>query len=760
VEETFMSQVEGPLRSVMHGRWWAYGLASAALSLTAASGAMAADAPPDNAISEVVVTAQRREERLQDVPVAVTALSGDQLQAAGVEGAKQLTQVTPGLNFTQSIYSPQPTIRGIGTRGVGAGDESVVPIYVNGVYQPFLVSADMQLNNIARVEVLKGPQGTLFGRNATGGAVNIITKSPAAGFSGAAQLSYGRYDQKIGKLYVTGGTDKLAADLAVIYNKDDGYIRDVNTGAKYGSQDDFSIRSQIRFDPTDNSSFTLALGHTLNDDTTASANLPTDGNTNARQFVPSIFVDTQPFTASLSLPPRNQFKQNSASLTGVVHFDGFDVNTVSGYAENRLNALADSDATTARILEIAVAQGSTSFYQELYATSTGDGPFGWIAGGVFYRDHSGNGPKFGFATTISSSCRTRAAVTNLCTALNTINSIGLSSITTESWAGYLQGTYRFTDALALTVGGRYTSEKRTFFSQTLAPAVATPLSGGRTWSRFTPSANITYKLNPRVNLYAKAGEAFKSGLFSAYSLTGIGGPVTVNTVNPEKVRQYEVGVKSDPLPWLRINAAGYYTQYRDLQASARYLGQAITESIPEATIYGGELETIIQPVARLNITGGLSWLHGEITKHDPNATVNPPISNANCLARYGVPAPCGNDTVAADIKGKKIVRTPFFTTNLGANYTVGLPVGELVFSGNVYYAGKSYWDALNRVEEPAHTLVNAEITWNSPDNRFSATLWGENLGDETYDLTVGTSTSDTKVLARPSTYGVRLGYRW
>ncbi|MFM2272108.1 MAG: hypothetical protein RL702_1173 [Pseudomonadota bacterium] len=147
------------------------GTLCAAPALAQQTGADEAAAAP----GEIIVTAQRRAERLQEVPLAISAFTGESLQSQGITSTRDLTIVTPGLNFTQSSFSPQPTIRGIGTRGVSASEESVVPVYVDGVYQPFLASTVMELNNVERIEVLRGPQTALYGRNSTGGAINIIT---------------------------------------------------------------------------------------------------------------------------------------------------------------------------------------------------------------------------------------------------------------------------------------------------------------------------------------------------------------------------------------------------------------------------------------------------------------------------------------------------------------------------------------------------------------------------------------------------------
>ncbi|MDB5447965.1 MAG: TonB-dependent receptor, partial [Phenylobacterium sp.] len=611
------------------------------------------------------------------------------------------------------------------------------------VYQPFIVAADLQLNNIERIEVLKGPQGALFGRNATGGAINIITKQPHAGFDGQASVSYGRFNEWIGKLYAAGGTDRLAADIAVMANRDDGYIHDIVKNRRYGAMHDVSVRSQLRLRPSDGIDFTLALGHTENVDNTASANQPLNGDTSARKFNPGVLTPSTPYEVALNLSPVNKTLQNSASLVGTIHLDALDLHTITGVQFNKLKALADSDATVQRSVELYVAQSSRTIYQEVYATSNGQGPLSWIVGGVFYHDWASAGPQVGLSGTF---VQTAVSGAGSFTSNDT-------NLETSSWAGYAQATYKITDALSVTVGGRYTSDKRTFFNQNIAPTPGPILTGSATFSKFTPSGSIAYRVNERLNLYAKAGQAFKSGLFT---LVG----TVVRPVQPETVTQYEIGVKSDPLDWLRVNASAYYTDYKGLQTTARdpVTSVAFLQNAAAASIYGLELETVVRPVERLNLTGGVSLLHAEYTSF-PNAQVTVPTAATACAAR-GAPFPCGNDTVFRDVSGYKLIRTPFFTVNLGGDYTIPLSQGDLVVSGNFYYSGHSYWDPLNRLKEPSYVLVNGQLRWNAPDDHTSLSVWGDNLLDQKYNLTLVTSSSDTHVYARPRTYGVRVDYRW
>lgn len=343
-------------------------LAGAAILSAAATQASA------QAVEEVVVTAQRREEKLQDVPAAISAFTGGQLERLGIDSSRELTQITPGLNFTQSVYSPQPTIRGIGVRGVGAGDESQVPIYIDGVYQAFLQGAILQFNNVERIEVLKGPQGALFGRNATGGAINIITKKPKAGFTGDLSASYGRFSEWAVKGYVAAGSDTMGMDLAVVADGSDGYIKDDLRKDKYGDYENFTARSKILFRPNDEVELTVAGSWTNNVDSLGVAYNSFGGNTNGKRLAGNL-VTSQNYRSHLNFHPYYKVNQANVSLTAVLKFTGFDVTALTGYQNSVMKNKTDSDATPFELNTTISRQYSRNTYNEIYATSNGEGAF-------------------------------------------------------------------------------------------------------------------------------------------------------------------------------------------------------------------------------------------------------------------------------------------------------------------------------------------------------------------------------------------------
>lgn len=256
----------------------------------------AAEAQAREADGMIIVNATRREENLQTVPVAVTAVSPQALTTSGVEQVRSLNQIVPGFNGGRNQMVMQPSIRGVGSSGTSVGDESNVAVYVDGVYQGDPYSTQIDLVEVSRVEVLRGPQGTVFGRNATGGLVNVVTPDPQ--FTPRARLkgSWGRMREDANnfdiRAYATGGvTDTIAADVAVLYRSQGGYVTDLLNGGAVGDTEIASIRSKLLFQPSEDAEFVLTVGYVDTHDETAATAQPFEGNTLGANFAGVILPD-------------------------------------------------------------------------------------------------------------------------------------------------------------------------------------------------------------------------------------------------------------------------------------------------------------------------------------------------------------------------------------------------------------------------------------------------------------------------------------
>jgi len=707
----------------------------AAISVPAVANAQAATANSSAAVDEVVVTAQRRSEKLQDVPVAISAFSSDQLAVAGVNDSKDLAQITPGLHYTQAGFSSQFTIRGIGARGVAPGDEAPVPIYIDGIYQPFIPAGNLSLNDIEQVEVLKGPQGTLYGRNATGGAISITTRRPEPGFSGSVEAGYGTFNQWSGSAYISGGGDKLAADLAVAAVRDDGYTRNVSTNKEVNQTGDVALRGKLVYDPSDKFEATAAISYTNDADSTGNAYHALNNNTIARRFVPGYMSPSSFYDIAENLNPYNKLHQLGGSLSLVYHADGFTLTSLTGVQDNSVKANVDQDYSSLDIGSQVYTQVSKNQYEEVYASSDLPGRLQWIAGLVYYHDISGVRP----------SVQKLEALSGIVTTTPLRN-----SLTTNSYAAYAQATYRITDQISITAGGRYTQELKGL-DALVGVTSPTHIENSATFSNFTP--NVIFQYNPfeTLNLYAKASSGFKSGIFNGFGIT----VAQTQPVRPETATQFELGAKSHPLPWLTFNSAVYHTTDKNQQVNTRdpVTQTSVIQNVGEADIWGGEAELIARVDPLLNIRAGYSVVDGHYHNFPAAQDVSPTLVN-------GVPVG-GNTTVFQNAEGDRIIRTPEFMWNVGFDRTIPLSFGELVASANLDYNGSEYWDALNLIQQKAYYLLTAKMQWWAPGHKFGVSVWGNNLLNVVYPMSIVTNGLGTaETVAEPRTVGVKLNYKW
>ena len=692
--------------------------AGSALESSAAPQASGSAEQTGNGLGDIVVTAQRRSERLQDVPAAISAFNDRQLALAGVQSTRDLQIITPSLTFVQASFAPQPTIRGIGTRNVNPGDEQVVPIYLDGVYQPFIVGGIFELNNVDRIEVLKGPQGTLLGRNATGGAINILTLAPSFEPEGKLSVGYGSFNERQASGYVSAGTGPIAASLTAQYLQDDGYVREQITGRRIAAVTSVTIRGKVLLKPTDHTEITLAASYSNRDDTTSLAVFPYRGNTQSTQGNPGLVLTTSGRQSRLNFFPSLTISQNAISANIVQHLGSFDLNSITGYSENVLDYRADVDATTVATTNQVVHQYERGVSEDLFLSSTGSGPFSWVVGGFYFDDRAGFSPRLS-GTTITN---TRA--------------------TTKAYAAYAQGTYAITDALSLTAGGRYSNDRKCASANNGIGTRVLP-NGCTTWDSFDPTGTIDYRVTAGTKVYLRYAQAFKSGVYNAASFSAV-------PVSPEKVRSYELGIKSDPLPWLRVNAAGFYTDYDNIQVNTRdpITTAVILQNAASARIYGVEGDIFIRPVERFNIRLSASQISARY-RDFLNAQIFSP--------RVGG----GNVAQTINASGLRLVRTPQTTASVSADYTAPLAGGKLTFSGNVFYQGDLNWQIDGRLRQPDYAMINGQIAWRTQDERYEIALWGKNLTNVQLPLSLITSTvNDQASYMRPATVGVRLSGRF
>jgi len=664
-----------------------------------------------SAFEEIVVTATRREARLQDVPVAVTAITGDSLAAADVSTVRTLTQVVPGFVGSRNMGVFQPVIRGVGSTGISIGDEPNIAIYVDGVYQPESAANWVDLVEVERVEVLRGPQGTTFGRNATGGLINVITPDPSFNFRGKASLRVGRMRNDAGdydaRFYVTGPISESAAfDIAGLFRKNDGYIKDLVRGGTLGDQRVIDIRSKLLLNPADSIKVVLT-GEFFDQESTTNSPQPIDGNTLGREF-PGVILPSDAWEASLTRIPVLDLRRWTAALHVSIDLGSVNLESTSGFLNLRWYQETDSDASNIDIGNFPATFATESGSSELKLSSTDPGPFQWLLGGYFYQ--------FGGHSDLSPLSTTTPPSPLVGPRLQ-------PELAGRSFAGFGEGTYELASGFFVTLGGRYTTEKRSFTQVVNGTTVVNDVS--RTFNKFNYKVGARYEVAPRTNVYANHSTAFKSGVYNMAAILS-------TPVLPEEITAYEIGLKSDPLPWLRMNLAGYYYEYKNLQLQARAANSPayILQNAANAEIYGGELETFISPFDGLKFRAAVAYMHARYQDFT--------------AAQGFIPRPTGGNTViTVDASDKVMTRAPEWSGNLGADYTTALGGGTFGAGANISWSSRVYYDFLNNFSQPSYTLTNASIFWTPDSGAWKASVWVTNLTNEKVLQTIRPGTFST-----------------
>ena len=695
-----------------------------------------ADAEANQSSGDIIVTAQKRAENVQDVPIAITAVTSEQLNAAGVASTSDLTMVAPSLNVGSNAGYFLPRLRGVGNPTFGPGIENAVATFVDGVYVAAVPGTLLSLNSVERVEILKGPQGTLFGRNATGGVINVISKEPKAGFSGNADVSYANYDTWTGNFYVTGGSDRFAADLAVrASTQGNGYGKLLPGGKDVNKVDsDIAARASFVFKPGDRTAIHFAVDYA-----------------DRRGDVPSFRHATNELP--LFGPPatggpwdtNNDFRskvdlKNSYGLTLRLNQDlgNVDFVSITGYRNVKFDLNFDYDLTPTPALNFTGNLNDKSFSQEFQFLSNNDSPLRWVAGLYYFWDKAG-----WFSEIVQAGPAIQPP-------FFTTNVITNSFQKTRSMAAFGQATYNFGQGTSLTLGLRYTDDRRSVKGDTSAIVVGgIPIGviqagdASKTFRKLTWRVSLDHQFSRDIMAYASYNRGFKSGGFNATLLTD-------PPYDPEVLDAYEVGLKSELFDRrLRMNLAAFYYDYSNIQV--RYFpptGQIGVKNGASAKIYGLELDATALLTDRFRITGGLTWL-------DPHFGKFP---NADSFVPTGVG---GNTQIKVDATGNQIPFASKFTATLGGQYRAPLLGGELTADVNALYNSGFFTEVDEQRRQGDYVLLNASLAWVAPNKAYSVSVWGKNLTNEAVLLSEDGAVHATAVSYQPPrTYGVTLGVKF
>lgn len=716
-------------------------------------------------LEEVVVTARKREENLQDTPIAITAFTGDSLDVRGINSISEIGQITPNMNYQNNPVAGGSSsvatvyIRGIGQRDFLGTIDNGVGFYIDDVIVARTVGAVIDLIDIDRVEILRGPQGTLFGRNNVGGAVKIHTRKPADEFGGYVDAQVGT-----DSLYRLKGSvdlplsDTLKSRFSALYGSQDGYV-DRPAGGDLGDQDVVAFRGALLFEPNDDLSIELSAEYSKEDDNGPAFILHDAGELAPGGF-PGFYNNVlQPGTCAYpgGLSSTDPLCYNSQYVSRITNFgtaptfsetetwglrlslewglsDNLNLKSITAFRDLDSQFARDADASPNTVVHFFDDFQSEQFSQEIQLHATlADGKVDWINGLYYFKEDGDNLNLLEFAIA---------------------NFQSGSGFETQSEAIFSQATIHLTDRLDLTLGGRYTKEEKTFDPQQIVgpnfigipytnaagncvlqdepanlgagmpglivnlppaacPVLILPLGENqRETSEFTPMANVAFQLSDAMMLYATYSEGFRSGGFVQRVFPPLS---VVPDFGPEFVDSYELGFKyANPDGGLVLNAAAFFTDYTDIQVRTErpgFVGE-LEDNIGDAEIKGLELELLWQPSATTAIELAYGYTDAEYTA----IRVEPPLASTVTLADEFDHVP--EQTISAAFSNE-------IKLNAG-----GRILWRVDASHTTEYANDP--DNSAAIFTPDVTLLNASVRWLSSDDAYAITLGGKNLTDKQY----------------------------
>jgi iron complex outermembrane receptor protein len=712
-----------------------------------AAGAAASAAEPasrGSAIEEVVVTAQKRAQSLQDVPVSVTALGAETLNAHGIQQASDIADLTPGLYFESiGLRSPFIFVRGTGSGQFDVGSDSSVSVFIDEIYQSRFTALQFDLLDVERVEVLKGPQGALFGRNTSGGAISVVTAKPSWTPMAEALLEYGNQDHVFARGAVSGPlSDAVAARLSVAHRKRDGWVENELSGTEHLDTDSLGARGQLQVD--------WGSGDVL---LSASVGRERSGAATFQNVTPVV-----PFLSPASplfgqVPSSDDVRhqrydtdgyqdRDSLLLSATLNADlgAATLTSITAYGKAEFEELHDLDGTEAAVLNRFADEESDSFSQELRLASSEDRSFDWLVGVYYFEDDAERDERWTLGTDMLFTLPLGQIV----------DAFDSMRVDTRSWAMFGQLGADLSERWRVALGARYSEDDKDADRLT-DRTVPTPIlfegytaRAGDTWNSFDPTVSVQFRPSDRVMTYLSYAEGFKSGGFQP--AIPANAEFAEATFDPEEVASYEVGLKSTL--WndrLRLNAAAFHVEYEDLQFIAA-TGTAssgaplvVIANAAESTTNGLEVEAEALLGEHLSLSAGYSWLDAEFDRYIDGS---------------------GNDQ-----SGNQVIRTPEHQGHLTADLIYPLRRGQVSAMVSVRAQSRVYFNPENTraLSQEGYEQLTARLGYESADGRWALDLWGRNLTDEEVCgnvLPLLGSAAGLCSIDSLRSYGLRFAYRW
>ena len=700
-------------------------------------------------IEEILVTAQRRSENIDDVPIAISVADQQALRNAGITDIRDLGSIVAGLTFAGQGGIAVPSIRGMQSRQGQAGNEQPTAIYLDGVYQPNQLVNVLELADVEQVEVLRGPQGTLFGRNNTGGAILVSTKKPQYETEGNLTLDYGYYtgsDQDSGDMlvkgYLTGALidNTLAYSISGYYRDVEGFLTNMNNGGQSGQLEKYHVRAKLLWEPSPNLSalLTLTKGHA--DDLMSWATQSFQGN-GASGFYDDGITSSKPWHVASELKNgSNPQELNQEHVSLIVEYDiegSGTLRSTTSYSNDDVDFVVDLDTGTSASCKAAFVcldfwqdYPSETIQQEFLFSSEQSGKFSYVVGLYYYETEAVFGFNVNPVIVDGYADRTRSG----------FNFIGHSTDFIESRAIFGEINYDISDQLRLIAGVRYTEEEK-YGEGTMNPRY--PAEGAIEDDAWTPRVALHYDVNEETSIYASISKGFKSSVLNNGTSQNEFG------TKPEYVTNLEVGLKKTTSDY-RVALAVFGMKYKDQQAQVWDGQAAILSNADESDIYGIEIEGNYSVNENLQVYGTFSYLKSEYGNYTSTA-YELPMTAAGFAS---------NEVI--DLNGRQLIIAPEFTGSLGFNYQRTISSGLLEFNGNFYYSDEFWFDFLERVNPGSYNTLAASVSLTPNFNEnLKLSLFGKNLTNEEYFASslLGPS-SDAPVYMPPRMIGISLDYNF
>jgi len=734
--------------------------AGVALStLVAVSAAPAlAQAPQDSQrsgasqIEDIIVTAQRRSQSLEDVPIAITALTRETLDAAAIRGVEEIAARAPSFTMTAfNIGQPRLYIRGAGSQDDGAAQDNSVAVFVDDVYVARGAGQAFEFLDIERVEVLRGPQGTLYGKNVTGGLVNIISARPKNVFDAAAEAGYGNYDAFDVRGFVTGPiANRLDGSLSAVIRTRDGFAQNIRRDEDLEDLNLFAIRGQLAYQASEDLELRLAIDYNSHEDNGQSRK--GEGPFGATPFgsVTAVMSTRDP---RISESPRDTYQERD--VWGVLGRADFEVGpgALTSLTAYRASSVRLGDAFTGigsppyAVLDTLNIENEDAdqFSQELRYAFDGliGGRLQGVAGVYYLQETVDRTEIADLISVIGRQIPSLGGLTGI--------SASYQDAETTSLGGFASASFRFTDTLSATVGTRYTTEDKDIRTQVVSladtdaiiaapPTEAYDVSAEGSWDGWSPRVSLEWSPLPTLNFYVSYSEGFKSGGFQGQAPRAAAARVAFN---PEYAASSEIGAKGRLFDGrLGFALAAFSTDYTDLQV--RQNNQLPTDPLPvlritnagEAKATGWEIELTATPAEGLEMWASYGSLDAEYVRLI--------------------------DNTGANRAGNRMIFSPESTYNVGAQFTIPMADSHELYGRMEYrWQDKFYYDPANNAvnTQSAYGLLSGAVGIKTSDGRLGLELYGKNLTDELYTTHVIPFLGDRfAAYGAPATYGLRV--RW